>query len=79
MNTANSGDYDLARKQFAQILPWVQNMESGSYNSKAKLGLAHQGIDCGPVRGPLLGLTDDVAAELLAVLDQALAAPFAKN
>jgi len=79
MNTANSGDYDLARKQFAQILPWVQNMESGSYNAKAKLGLAHQGIDCGPVRGPLLALTDDAAAELLAVLDRALAAPFAKS
>ena len=54
-------------------------MESGSYNSKAKLGLAHQGFDCGPVRAPLLGLTDDVAAEFLAVLDQALAAPFAKS
>jgi len=77
MNTANSGDYDEARRQFGQILPWVQNMESGSYNSKAKLGLAHQGIDCGPVRGPLLALADDVAAEFLAVLDQALAADFA--
>jgi len=79
MNTANSGDYDLARKQFAQILPWVQNMESGSYNAKAKLGLAHQGIDCGPVRGPFLALTDDVAVELFAVLDQALAVLFAKS
>ena len=54
-------------------------MESGSYNAKAKLGLAHQGFDCGPVRAPLLGLPDDVATELLSVLDQALAAPFAKS
>ena len=34
-----------------------------------------QGIDCGPVRAPLLALTDDVAAEFLGVLDEALAAP----
>ena len=79
MNTANEGKYGEAMWQFAAILPWIQNMESGSYNAKAKLGLAHLGIDCGPVRGPLLALTDDVAVELLAVLDQALAAPYAKG
>lgn len=79
MDTANEGKYGEAMCQFAAILPWIQNMESGSYNAKAKLGLAHQGIDCGPVRGPLLGLSDDVAAEFLAVLDEAMAAPFAKS
>jgi 4-hydroxy-tetrahydrodipicolinate synthase len=79
MDTANEGKYSEAMCQFAAILPWVQNMESGSYNAKAKLGLAHQGIDCGPVRQPLLPLTDDIAVEHLAVLDQALAASFAKG
>ena len=79
MNTANEGNYGLARKQFSALLPWIQNMESGSYNSKAKLGLAHQGIDCGPVRAPLLALTDRVAAEFLAVLDEAMSAAFAKS
>ncbi len=79
MNTANEGKYGEAMCQFAAILPWVQNMESGSYNAKAKLGLAHQGIDCGPVRQPLLALTEEVAAEHLAALDEALAAPFAKG
>ncbi|HEX2783276.1 MAG TPA: dihydrodipicolinate synthase family protein [Ilumatobacteraceae bacterium] len=79
MNTANEGKHGEAIEQFAAILPWIQNMESGSYNAKAKLGLAHLGIDCGPVRTPLLSLTDDVAAELLGVLDQALAAPYAKS
>jgi 4-hydroxy-tetrahydrodipicolinate synthase len=79
MNTANEGNYGLARQQFSAILPWIQNMESGSYNSKAKLGLAHQGIDCGPVRAPLLALTDDVAAEFLGVLDEAMSAAFAKS
>jgi 4-hydroxy-tetrahydrodipicolinate synthase len=79
MNTANAGDHDEARRQFAAILPWIQNMESGSYNAKAKLGLAHQGLDCGPVRAPMLALPDEVANELLTVLDQAMAAPFAKG
>lgn len=79
MNTANAGNYDEARRQFAAILPWVQNMESGSYNAKAKLGLAHLGIDCGPVRAPMRALLDDVASDLLAVLDKALAAPYAKS
>jgi 4-hydroxy-tetrahydrodipicolinate synthase len=79
MNTANAGKYDEARRQFGAILPWVQNMESGSYNAKAKLGLAHQGIDCGPVRAPMRPLPEDVAAALLADLDQALSAPFAKS
>ena len=79
MNTANEGNYGEAMRQFSAILSWIQNMESGSYNAKAKLGLAHLGIDCGPVRAPLLALTDDVAVELLTVLDQALAATFAKS
>jgi 4-hydroxy-tetrahydrodipicolinate synthase len=79
MNTANEGNYGLARKQFSALLPWIQNMESGSYNAKAKLGLAHQGIDCGPVRAPLLALPDDVAAEFLGVLDEAMSAAFAKS
>jgi 4-hydroxy-tetrahydrodipicolinate synthase len=56
------------------MLPWVQNMESGSYNQKAKLGLAHQGIDCGDVRPPLLPLAAHAAGSLLADLDAALGA-----
>jgi 4-hydroxy-tetrahydrodipicolinate synthase len=55
------------------MLPWVQDMESGSYNQKAKLGLAHLGIACGDVRQPLLPLDAATAAENLRVLDQALA------
>jgi 4-hydroxy-tetrahydrodipicolinate synthase len=79
MKTANAGNHDEAHRQFAAILPWIQNMESGSYNAKAKLGLAHLGIDCGPVRAPMAALPQEVAAELLAALDQALAAPYAKS
>ena len=75
MDAANRGDHAEAYRIFDGLLPWIQNMESGSYNQKAKLGLAHQGIDCGGVRQPLLPLQDADAAELLRVLDAALAVP----
>jgi 4-hydroxy-tetrahydrodipicolinate synthase len=52
-------------------------MEAGSYNQKAKLGLAHQGIATGNVRAPLLPLADADAAELIAALDAALAVSLA--
>ena len=42
---------------------------AGSYNQKAKLGLAHQGLDCGQVRPPLLPLRPPTRAELTAALD----------
>jgi 4-hydroxy-tetrahydrodipicolinate synthase len=67
------GDHAEAVRIFDGMLPWVQNMEGGSYNQKAKLGLGHQGIQCGDVRQPLLPLPQDVAVETLRVLDEALA------
>ncbi len=70
---ANDGDLAGARTLFGRILPFIQNMESGSYNQKAKLGLTHRGIDCGPVRMPLGPLDDAAAAEFLATLTAALA------
>lgn len=72
MEAANSGDISTARKMFDHILPWVQHMEAGSYNQKAKLGLRHRGIDCGSVRGPLQPLDAAGEAALIAVLDDAL-------
>ena len=72
VNAANSGDLAGARKQFEQILPWVQHMEAGSYNQKAKLGLRHLGLDCGEVRQPLLPLSDADAATLVEILDSVL-------
>jgi 4-hydroxy-tetrahydrodipicolinate synthase len=73
LETANRGDHALAHKLFEGLLPWVQNMESGSYNQKAKLGLAHRGIHCGSVRQPLLPMDGPDEAEYLKVLDEALA------
>jgi len=72
LTAANSGDLAGARKQFEQILPWVQHMEAGSYNQKAKLGLRHLGLDCGEVRQPLLPLSDADAATLVEILDSVL-------
>jgi 4-hydroxy-tetrahydrodipicolinate synthase len=73
LESALRGDHALAHRLFEGMLPWVQDMESGSYNQKAKLGLAHVGIDCGSVRQPLLALAPETAAETLRVLDDALA------
>ncbi len=72
LDAALSGDLDGARKRFERLLPWVQHMEAGAYNQKAKLGLRHLGIDCGDVRGPLLPLGDDDAGTLIEVLDAVL-------
>jgi 4-hydroxy-tetrahydrodipicolinate synthase len=73
LEAALRGDHALAHRLFEGMLPWVQDMESGSYNQKAKLGLAHLGIACGDVRQPLLPLDASTAAENLRALDQALA------
>src|SRR6476659_497195 len=59
MDAAHRGDLQEAFRIFDGLLPWIQNMESGSYNQKAKLGLASQGFDCGDVRQPLLPLPAD--------------------
>ena len=72
--TALSGNTDLARRQYAALLPWIQHMEAGSYNQKVKAGLRHLGVDCGPVRRPLMALSAQAEAELLGILDTAIAA-----
>ncbi len=71
---ARRGEWDEAKRLWLEMLPWVQDMESGGYNQKAKLGIEAQGIPTGPVRQPLLPLTDDVVAAWKPVFDRALAA-----
>jgi 4-hydroxy-tetrahydrodipicolinate synthase len=73
VDSANAGDIAEARRIFDGLLPWIQTMEAGAYNQKAKLGLAHLGLDCGGVRQPLLPLDAAAAADLLALLDDARA------
>jgi 4-hydroxy-tetrahydrodipicolinate synthase len=73
IDAANGGDRAEAYRLFDALLPWIQHCESGAYNQKAKLGVAHVGIPCGDVRRPLLPLDDDEAAELVRLLDEARA------
>ena len=73
LEAALRGDHALAHQLFEGMLPWIQNMESGSYNQKAKLGLSHIGIGCGDVRAPLLPLDAATAADYLRALDAARA------
>jgi 4-hydroxy-tetrahydrodipicolinate synthase len=75
MQMANAGNITGARALFDQMLPWVQACESGSYNQKAKLALESQGIDCGPVRAPLLPMAPDDATEFLAITKLTLDIP----
>jgi 4-hydroxy-tetrahydrodipicolinate synthase len=75
LDAALRGDWAEAHRIFDGLLPWVQNMESGRYNQKAKLGLEHQGIRAGTVRQPLLPLSREESEELVSLLDAARAVP----
>jgi 4-hydroxy-tetrahydrodipicolinate synthase len=65
-------DLELARTLHAALLPWIQDMESGQYNQKAKLGLRHVGIEVGEVRRPLEPLAPDEAERYRQVLSAAV-------
>jgi 4-hydroxy-tetrahydrodipicolinate synthase len=64
VEAANRGDIGHARALFAEILPWIQWMESGSYNAKVKAGMCRRGLEVGTVRPPLLALTDTDLAQM---------------
>jgi 4-hydroxy-tetrahydrodipicolinate synthase len=68
------GDLDAARALHSALLPWIQDMEAGSYNQKAKLGLRIVGIEVGEVRGPLAPLPLAEATRYENVLAAAIAA-----
>ena len=78
MDAANAGDHGRPTGCSTASCRGSRTWRAGSYNQKAKLGLAHQGFDCG-LRPPAAAAvsTDDAAAELLAVLDEALAVSLA--
>jgi 4-hydroxy-tetrahydrodipicolinate synthase len=62
------GDTARARAIFAALVPWIQDMESGRYNQKAKLGLRLAGVEVGDVRPPLRPLDADEAEHYTGVL-----------
>jgi 4-hydroxy-tetrahydrodipicolinate synthase len=71
------GDLVTARALHTALLPWIQAMESGRYNQKAKLGLRLMGVEVGDVRAPLQPLSREEAEAyehvLLAARDAARA------
>ena len=68
-NTMLAGDYELGRRQYAALLPWIWNLEEGSYVQKMKASMAHRGVAVGQARRPLLPLADAEQAGLVAALD----------
>lgn len=74
LDLARRGDWDEARRLWTEMLPWVQDMESGGYNQKAKLGIEAQGIPTGGVRQPLLALDAEAIAAWRPVFERALGA-----
>ena len=75
LETAVRGDWHEARRLWQGLLPWIQHMESGRYNQKAKLGMEVQGVRVGAVRAPLRPIASDEAADYRRVLEAARATP----
>ncbi|MCU1392196.1 MAG: dapA [Ilumatobacteraceae bacterium] len=70
--TMLAGDLALGRRQYAALLPWIWNLEEGSYVQKMKASMAHRGVDVGTARRPLLALSDADHAALVASLDESV-------
>ena len=73
LEAVTSGQAERAARLMAGLLPWIQHMEAGSYNQKAKLGLVLQGIPAGNTRPPLLPLGTTAAAEYTRIFESARA------
>ncbi|HEY4334155.1 MAG TPA: dihydrodipicolinate synthase family protein [Ilumatobacteraceae bacterium] len=71
-NTMLSGNIDLGRRQYAALLPWIWNLEAGSYVQKMKASMAHRGVAVGDARRPLQGLSTADHAGLVAALDESI-------
>ncbi|WP_109211303.1 MULTISPECIES: dihydrodipicolinate synthase family protein [Microbacterium] len=73
-NAVKNGDLEEARELWAPIEPLMQFLESSAYVVKVKAALEILGQSVGPVRRPLLPLTEEERAEL-AQLVSALPTP----
>ena len=62
---AEAEDWSRVRAMMRAMLPAIQDMESGDYNQKAKLGCSRHDIAVGDVRGPLQPLEAAAAATFL--------------
>lgn len=62
-------NWHRVRELMTGMMPIIQNMESGDYNQKAKLGCRRHGIDVGDVRLPLIPILIDEAKTFIEMLD----------
>lgn len=70
--TMLAGDYEMGRRQYAALLPWIWNLEEGSYVQKMKASMAHRGVHVGRARRPLLALNHTDHAGLVAALEASI-------
>ena len=64
-------DLPAARELWARIWPLCQFLESVSYSAAVKAACRVAGVTTGPVRAPLLELSDDAVSELAALFEHA--------
>jgi 4-hydroxy-tetrahydrodipicolinate synthase len=64
-------DLPAARELWARIWPLCQFLESTSYSAAVKAACRVVGVTAGPVRAPLLELSEDAVSELTALVEHA--------
>ncbi len=64
-------DLPAARELWARIWPLCQFLENTSYSAAVKAACRVAGVTTGPVRAPLLELSDDAVSELTALVEHA--------
>lgn len=69
VKAAHEQRWDDVRGMMSAMMPAIQNMESGDYNQKAKLGCRRHGIDVGSVRPPLRAMSESDATAFTRLLD----------
>ncbi|MDY0308655.1 MAG: 4-hydroxy-tetrahydrodipicolinate synthase [Castellaniella sp.] len=69
VKAAGDGHWDEVRRLMSSMYPVILAMESGDYNQKAKLGCRRHGVEAGPVRLPLVPLSEQDERVFLALLD----------
>ncbi len=58
------GNFEASRGIQAKIDPFTQTMILGTYPAAVKMAMKRIGIDCGPVRRPLLPLSEKDSKEV---------------
>jgi 4-hydroxy-tetrahydrodipicolinate synthase len=70
VETMLRGDHELGRAMYSALLPFIQELEAGNYNSKVKAGMVQLGVAAGTVRRPMTQLLDDDRDEFGALVEE---------